>query len=89
MLPDDHGELSTYDLRDVIHKKFWKHQKPIEVPNLPALNPLKVQNYIILVTAFEDNYAELVFLKEELLKVDVNLFSHIFVKRFLIEIHYI
>ncbi|XP_063688674.1 sodium channel protein type 4 subunit alpha-like isoform X2 [Bolinopsis microptera] len=66
---DDHGELSTYDLRDVIHKKFWKHQKPVEVPNLPALNPLKVQNYIILVTAFEDNYAELVFLKEELLKI--------------------
>ncbi|KAL5271336.1 hypothetical protein ACHWQZ_G001839 [Mnemiopsis leidyi] len=66
---EDHGELSTYDLRDVIHRKFWKHQKPIEVPNLPALNPLKVQNYIILVTAFEDNYAELVFLKEELLKI--------------------
>ena len=58
-----------YDLRDSIDKKFWKHQKPIEVPNLPALNPQKVQNYMILVTAMEDNFSEMLFLKEELAKV--------------------
>lgn len=66
---DDKEEPRVYDLRDSIDKKFWKHQKPIEVPNLPALNPQKVQNYMILVTAMEDNFSEMLFLKEELAKI--------------------
>eukprot|EP00116_Pleurobrachia_bachei_P007584 sb/3467846/ len=55
--------------RPLITAGFWKHQKPIEVPNLPALNPHKVQNYMVVVCALEDNFAEMEFLKEELSKI--------------------
>ena len=42
-ISDESENLKTYDLRAPLNKKFWKHQKPIEVPNLPALNPHKVK----------------------------------------------
>lgn len=67
--PDDGDNIRTFDVKEALSGKFWKHQKPIEIPNLPALNPIKVQNYMILVTALEDNYSEMFFLKEELSKI--------------------